>query len=103
MNLSAVKLFLGLLWLVPGIGFLLHDLVADRTIGVPFGRLRLPLSVPCLILATFNLMRWWWDRSRPGANQTTTLGRRARQPRLGDEGDPVFRFDDPVDEPTPES
>jgi hypothetical protein len=97
MNPAAIKLFLTILWLVPGLGFLAHDLWTGRVIGVPFGQWQLPLSVPCLLFAAFNFIRWWSMRSRV----TARFALRHRRPPPKTDPDPAFRFDDPS-EPTAE-
>jgi hypothetical protein len=98
-NPSSVKLFLALLWLIPGVGFLAHDLWTGHSIAMPLGAWRLPLAVPCLVLAAFNGVRWWTARSRPTTN--SSLPPRRRRPR-GDsnaEPDPTFQFDRPPNGP----
>jgi len=92
MNSAAVKLFLTLLWLVPGLGFLVHDLITGRPVAVPMGRWQLPLAWICLLLAAFNFVRWWSVRSR--VDLRPQLSRRGRREPTG-EPDPAFRFDDP--------
>jgi hypothetical protein len=98
MNPSAVKLFLALLWLVPGVGLLAHDVATGQAIVLPIGRWSVPLSVPCLVLAAFNFGRWWLGRSRVTAG--TPLLPRHRTPRRESAGkpNPAFRFDDPPGE-----
>jgi len=95
MNSAALKLFLALLWLIPGVGFLCHDVVTGRTIGLPLGEWRLPLAVPCLLLAAFNFVRWWAARSRRPVEVTVAARRRRAATESPAEPDPAFRFDDP--------
>ncbi len=96
MNPSAVKLFLTLLCLVPGVGLAAHDLWTGRALGIPFGPWKLPLAVPCLLLAAFNFARWWSIRARAAAARSSH-DLRARRPRrdVPADPDPAFRFDDP--------
>jgi hypothetical protein len=98
MNSSAVKLFLALLWLVPGVGFLIHDVWTGQPLGFPFGQWRLPLAVPCLILAALNFARWWSARSRAAARPSPLLHHRRPRRDPDAEPDPAFRFDDPPPE-----
>jgi hypothetical protein len=98
MNPSLVKLFLTLLWLVAGVCFLFHGLLTGRAIVLPLGRWQVPLSIPCLLIAALNFIRWWWTRSPSPAGP----GLRGRRPRrdAAAEPDPTFRFDDPPPGPT---
>jgi hypothetical protein len=87
MNPAAVRLFLTLLWLIPGVGLLIHDLATGRAIIVQLRWWRVPLWAPFLVFAGFDFLRWLWAvRSRPRAP-------RRREPE--GEPDPAFRFDDP--------
>jgi hypothetical protein len=94
MNPAAVRLFLTLLWLLPGLGFLLNDMLTGRTIGFEFGRWRVPLWLPCLLMAGFDFIRWWAVRSRPAASESW---RRRPRRRSDPDAEPnsAFRFDDP--------
>src|SRR5262245_39213531 len=94
MNPSAVKLFLTLLWLVAGVGFLVHDLVSDHSFALPFGQWRLPLWVPCLLLAAFNFLRWRSNRTTM-SRSPEWLGRRRQARPTSVEPDPTFNFDEP--------
>jgi hypothetical protein len=95
MNPSAVKLFFALVWLVPGVGFLTHDLLTGHTLSMPFGQLRIPFAVPCLILATFNFLRWWAGRPRDKSAPFTVRTRRVRPDSEPEAPNPAFKFDEP--------
>jgi len=95
MNPSSVKLFLTLLWLIPGVGLLLHDVWTGRTLGVPFGQSSVPLAVPCLILAAFNVLRWWSLRSRPMGGSSPRVHHRRPREESQAAVDLTFQFDDP--------
>jgi hypothetical protein len=99
MYLTRLKLFLALLWLLPGLGFVAWDAAAGQSHGLPLGPLRVPVGWLFLLFAVFNLVRWWAarpERARP----SPFAERRLRQTRRHAEAepDPAFRFDDP---PTP--
>jgi hypothetical protein len=64
MNPSHVKLFLAVLWLVPGVGFFVYDTSTGQAHGLPFAGRQLPLAVPFLLFGTLNLLRWWVQRKR---------------------------------------
>jgi hypothetical protein len=98
MNPSAVKLFLALLWLVPGVGLLAHDVATGQAIVLPIGRWSVPLSVPCLVLAAFNFVRWWLGRSRVTARRSPLVHHRRPRGDAASEPNPAFRFDDPPGE-----
>jgi hypothetical protein len=96
MNPRAIKLFLALLWLVPGVGLLVYDLWTGEVTAMPIGRWRVPLEVPFFIMAALNFVRWWATRSLA---KTAPLSLRQRPRREGSESepDPAFRFDEPPD------
>jgi uncharacterized membrane protein len=94
MNSAAVKLFLTLFWLVPGLALLVHDLVTGQPTAVPMGRWQLPFAWICLLLAAFNFVRWWSARSRDQTARQAAVRQRPRKPT--GEPDPAFRFDDPT-------
>jgi hypothetical protein len=94
MNPSHLKLFLAVLWLVPGVGFLLLDWWTGQVHGLPFAGRQLPLAVPFLLFAAFNFLRWW--ATRPIA--TGPVPRKPHPNSRRDpsaEPDPTFRFEDP--------
>lgn len=93
MNSAAVKLFLTLLWLVPGLALLIHDLATGPPVAVPIGGWQLPLAWICLVLAAFNFVRWWAARAR--INLSPRLSDRRRRRDSAGEPDPAFRFDKP--------
>jgi hypothetical protein len=94
MNSSHLKLFLAVLWLVPGVGFLVLDWWTGQLHALPFAGRQLPLAVPFLLFGAFNLLRWW--ATRPAATGPGPWRRPARPRReLPQEPDPTFRFDDP--------
>jgi hypothetical protein len=100
MNPSSVKLFLALLWLIPGIGCLVHGLWAGQSLSLPFGPWRVPLAVPCLIFAALNFVRWWSDRTKCAAGSSPLLHHRRPRRDPEAEPDPTFRFDVPPSEST---
>jgi hypothetical protein len=94
MNPSHLKLFLAVLWLVPGIGFLLLDWWTGQFHGLPFAGRQLSLAVPFLLFAAFNLLRWW--ATRPIATAPVPPKLRPDLPRDSPAApDPTFRFEDP--------
>jgi hypothetical protein len=96
MNPSHLKLFLALLWLVPGVVFLAFDLLTGQTHGLLFAGRRLPIAWVFLLLGAFNLLRWWVIRSKPYQPRSLFERRRGRRRRAADtEPDPHFRFDEP--------
>jgi hypothetical protein len=96
MNPRAIKLFLTLLWFVPGVGLLVYDLWTGEVTTMPLGRWHVPLAVPFLVMAALNFVRWWATRSRT-ITASTTLRRRPRREGSESEPDPTFRFDEPSD------
>jgi hypothetical protein len=102
MNSASVKLFLTLLWLVPGVALLVHDLTSGRAIARPFGRWQVPLAWLCLSLAAFNFVHWYVTRSWVKAPSWFNDRRRHREPVV-DEPDPNFRFEEPPDAPRRET
>jgi hypothetical protein len=99
MNSVRVKLFLTLLWLVPGVGLLVYDLWTGEVTVMPFGRWQVPLAVPFLLMAALNFFRWWATRCRTTAGPSSQR-RRPRRAGSESEPDPAFRFDDPTEPPT---
>jgi hypothetical protein len=92
MNPSHLRLALAVLWFVPGAGLLLLDWWTGRAHALPFAGRQLPLAVPFLLFAAFNLLHWWATRS-VAAGPPRALRSRPR-PRDA-EPNPAFRFDDP--------
>jgi hypothetical protein len=96
MNPSHLKLFLALLWLVPGAVFLAFDLLTGQTHGLLLAGRRLPIAWVFLLLGALNLLRWWVGRSKPARSPSPFERRRGRRRRAADtEPDPNFRFDEP--------
>src|SRR4051812_32953021 len=62
MNPTRLKLFLAVLWLVPGLAFLALDAVGGQVHGLPFDGFRLPYAWIFLLFAAFNFARWWAGR-----------------------------------------
>jgi hypothetical protein len=101
MNPSHLKLFLALLWLVPGLGFLAYDGITGQVHALVLGRLRLPLAWVFLLFGAFNLLRWWAGRSaRAGRSplHDRRLRARRRDAETEHEPDPTFRFEEPPPE-----
>src|SRR5437763_15095491 len=97
MSLSWTKLFLALLWLVPGVGLLALEWTTGRVVSVTVFRRPLPLAWPCLLLGAYNLARWYAARRTPAPDW------RPQRPAVRDSEaapDPTFRFGDP-DAPEP--
>jgi hypothetical protein len=93
MNPRGIRLFLALLWLVPGVGLLVHGLWTGDALDIRFGRWQVPLAAPFLLMAAFNFVRWWATRIPSTKN---TLFRHRRRPTGSEsESDPAFRFDEP--------
>jgi hypothetical protein len=96
MNSSAFRLFLFLLWFVPGVGFLVFDLLNGQVTVLPIRGWRVPIEIPFFIMATLNYARWRMSRSQLPATPPT-LRRRLRRPGSEGEPDPAFRFEEPPD------
>jgi hypothetical protein len=92
MDLAWTKLFLALLWLLPGVGLLALEWAIGRVVAVPVGGRQVPLAWPCLLLGAFNLARWYAARRRPAARRPP---RRERRREAAAEPDSAFRFDEP--------
>jgi hypothetical protein len=96
MNPTRLKLFLALLWLLPGLGFLAWDATTGQTHHLPLGKLRVPVGWLFLLFAAFNLVRWWAARPEPMPLSAFAERRlRQRRPHVEAEPDSAFRFDDP--------
>jgi hypothetical protein len=96
-NATTLKLLLALLWLIPGVGFLVLDLVTGERHGARvFGR-DVPYAWVAIPVGLVNLARWY--ASRPPRVEPSSLhrrhGERRRAPEPPAEPDPNFRFDDP--------
>ena len=98
MNPAAIRLFLTLLWLITGLGFLALDFWSGRVIGVQFGQWRMPFWIPCLIIAAFDFIRWRTARNRV-ARGPILRGRRAGRHYPESVVNPEFRFDEPTKPP----
>lgn len=63
------------------------------------GRLPLPLSALALLMALYNVVRWWGGRTlsnqRRGLEAPTLRHRPLRRPGDDRDPDPTFRFTDP--------
>src|SRR5262249_34943053 len=96
MNSVRVKLFLALLWLIPGIGFLAYDWLAGQSHSFQFGGVRFPIAWAFLLFGAFNVLRWWAARPvRVGRSPLLERRRRRRRGPPEVEPDPNFRFDEP--------
>jgi hypothetical protein len=94
-----MNLALAVLWAVAAVFlFFYHD-------RGQAGRLPLPLSALALLMALFNVARWWSVRvlrnQRRGLEAPTYRHRPLRRPSDDRDPDPTFRFTDQPAEPPP--
>jgi hypothetical protein len=100
MNPVRLKLFLALLWLIPGVGLLAYDWLAGQAHALRIGRLQLPIAWAFLLFGAVNLLRWWAARPARVDRSPWLERRRGRSRRPSEvEPDPNFRFDEPADGP----
>jgi hypothetical protein len=93
MNPRGIRLFLALLWFIPGVGLLVHGYWTGDALDIRFGRWQVPLAAPFLLMSAFNFFRWWASRI-PSAKRTPF--RQRRHPTGSEsEPNPAFRFDEP--------
>ncbi len=96
MNATYLKLALALLWLVPGIGLLVNDIVTGRVTGFRVLGHQVAFAWVFLAFGVVNLVRWYLSRSRRSAvAEWDTHRRRRHRPAEPTEPNPDFDFSDP--------